>query len=725
MITRFWRNRPLAFKLTVIISSIIVFLVVIISALTIQRERQNFRAELEQQAALLLDTLAASGADSLYFLDADFLGDLMLNLGMFEVLVYGRFYDDHGRIVADAIDANNRFVSDPDPFGTELLASEEIQFIWEKDRLIAGRAVVLGAQTVGAVSVGLPTAPLAAKIDEVQTQGLVIAVTAVLVGMILANFVSRSITESLQEMAGVTRRIRGGDLTQRVDIRTGAELMALGDDFNQMADKLESTLRQMEMEIEERKRAQLGAQEAEEAAEAANRAKSVFLANMSHELRTPLNSILGFSQLMSRDEQISPSDKKRLAIINRSGEYLLLLINQVLDLSKIEAGRVSLTEIEFNLPYLLSDMQNMFAVQAQHNGVGFVIECADNLPEKITADETKLRQILINVLGNAFKFTEQGAVILHVSKDGEHLRFDVEDRGPGIADDEIEKVFEVFEQARAGRESGVGTGLGLPLSRQFARLMGGDMRVANIGGKLGQGAIFTFTITAKTAVFKQTPSPSITQRVVGLEDGQPDYRVLIVDDSHESRQFLSELLKPVGFNIRMATNGREAVEIAKEWQPHFIWMDIYMPVMDGFEATHKIQEDANNVPIIVAITASAFFEERERALAAGFNDFVRIPAQPTDILDTMRQHAGVRYKYMDIEHNHVEYEDSAPSTLPVLDVPAELIQQLQSATIRADMATVDSIIVSIEAYDTLFADKLKELADEYAYDKIIELLADK
>lgn len=725
MINRFWRNRPLAFKLTVIISSIIVFLVAIISALTIQRERQNFRAELEQQAALVLDTLAASGADSLYFLDADFLGDLMLDLGLFEVLVYGRFYDDQGRIVADAIDANNRFLSDPDPFGEELLASEEIQFIWEEDRLIAGRSVVLGAQAIGAVSIGLPTARLAAKISEVQTQGLAIAVAAVLVGMILANFVSRSITEPLQEMAGVTRRIRGGDLTQRVDIRTGAELMALGDDFNQMADKLESTLRQMETEIEERKRAQLGAQEAGEVAEAANRAKSIFLANMSHELRTPLNAILGFSQLMSRDEHISPQDKKRLAIINRSGEYLLLLINQVLDLSKIEAGRVSLTEIDFNLPYLLSDMQNMFAVQAQQNGVGFVVDCADDLPDEITADETKLRQILINVLGNAFKFTKQGSVILHVSKNGEYLRFDVEDRGPGIADDEIEKVFEVFEQARAGRESGMGTGLGLPLSRQFVRLMGGDMSVANIGGKPGQGAIFTFTITAKTAVSKQKRPPSTTQRVIGLENGQPDYRVLIVDDSHESRQFLSELLKPLGFNIRMAINGREAVEISKEWQPHFIWMDIYMPVMDGFEATRKIQEDVNNEPIIVAITASAFFEERERVFAAGFNDFIHIPAQPTDILDSMRQHLGLRYKYMDIEHNHVDHEDSTSSTLHLLDVPAELIEQLKSATIRADMARVDNIIISIEAYDVLLADTLRELADEYAYDKIITLLADK
>jgi len=700
-------------------------LVVIISGLTIQRERQNFRAELEQQAALLLDTLAASGADSLYFLDADFLGDLMLDLGLFEVLVYGRFYDDHGRIVADAIDANNRFISEPDPFGEELLTSEGIRFIWEDDRLIAGRSIVLGAQTVGAVSVGLPTARLAAKINEVQTQGLVIAITAVLVGMILANFVSRSITEPLQQMAGVTRRIRRGDLTQRVDIRTGVELMALGDDFNQMADKLESTLRQMEMEIEERKRAQQVAQEAEEVAEAANRAKSVFLANMSHELRTPLNSILGFSQLMFRDEHTSPQDKKRLAIINRSGEYLLLLINQVLDLSKIEAGRVSLTEIDFNLQYLLSDMQNMFAVQAQQNGVGFVVDYADDLPDEITADETKLRQILINILGNAFKFTKQGSVILNVSKNEEYLRFDVEDRGPGIADDEIEKVFEVFEQAQAGRESGVGTGLGLPLSRQFARLMGGDMSVANIGGKPGQGAIFTFTIMAKTAVSKQKSSPSTTQKVIGLEDGQPDYRVLIVDDSHESRQFLSELLKPLGFNVRMAINGREAVEISKEWQPHFIWMDIYMPVMDGFEATHKIQENTNNKPIIVAITASAFFEERERILTAGFNDFVHIPAQPTDILNIMHQTLGLRYKYMDIEQNHIEYKDSTSSTLHSLDVPVEITEQLESAAIRADMATVDSIIISIEEYDIPLARKLKELADEYAYDKIIELLADK
>jgi len=250
MTTLLRRKRPLLLKLTVTITTIVILVVAIVTLLTIRRERQTFQAELEQQAALLLNTLGASSVDSLYFLDADFLSDLMLDLGRFEVITFGRIYDRDGRIVADAFDPSVRFSFNPDSFGQQLLASKDTVYAWQDNQLVAGQAVTVGNDTIGAVSVGLPTASLAPKIAAVRNQGIVVAVSAVLLGSLLALFFSRSITEPLQAMVNATQRVRRGDLTQRVEVHTADELAVLAAHFNQMTDQLRETLHQMEQEIE-------------------------------------------------------------------------------------------------------------------------------------------------------------------------------------------------------------------------------------------------------------------------------------------------------------------------------------------------------------------------------------------------------------------------------------------------------------------------------------------
>jgi signal transduction histidine kinase/CheY-like chemotaxis protein len=728
-----WRQRPLALKLTIIITTIIVLVVAIITALTIRRERQSFQTELEQQASLLLNTLAASGADALYFVEADYLSDVMVDLGRFEVVAFGRYYDADGRVIADAIDPDSRFSMEPDIFGKRLLAGDETVFSWGESLLIAGRPVTLGSQKIGAVSVGLPTEPLAAKLTAVRNQGIAVALTVALIGLLLALLVSRSITEPLQQMIEATEHVRQGDFSQRVAIHTGDELEALGDHFNLMTAQLEQTLHQMEQEIEERKRAQTELETAKVAAETANQAKSAFLANMSHELRTPLNAILGFAQLMARRNTVTAKDRNNLDIIIHSGEHLLTLINQVLDMSKIEAGRMTLHEKEFNLYQLLEDLESMFRLRAQEKQVAFSVEANPDMPPLVVADEVKLRQVLINLLNNALKFTQTGHVILRVwcepgtaASDSHLLHCSVEDSGPGIEPEELEKLFEAFVRAKAGILSGEGTGLGLSLSRQFARLMDGDMTARNVGGEPGHGAIFEFTVRITPVAGAVTAVKTPSRQVVGLEPSQPDVRVLVVDDSWENRQLLVELLRPLGFQVQEATDGQEALNVWRVWRPQLILMDLHMPLMDGYEATRAILHQANGEkPVIIAITASAFSDERETILGVGCRDFIRKPVQTWHVLDTIHKHLGVQYRYAEVGAatavSHPTFtEKQMPAALAAL--PPELRARLQQATSQADMSQIEEIVTAVRPYNDPLANELKRLADDFEYGKILAWL---
>ncbi|MEL6381198.1 MAG: ATP-binding protein [Cyanobacteria bacterium J06626_18] len=334
-------------------------------------------------------------------------------------------------------------------------------------------------------------------------------------------------------------------------------------------------------------------QKAQEA-DAANRAKSQFLANMSHELRTPLNAILGFAQLIAREPEVPQPQREQIQIINRSGEHLLTLINDVLEMSKIEADRISLSENDFNLHWLLQLLEEMFLLKAQAKGLTLKFEHEANVPRNIHADEGKLRQVLINLIGNAIKFTEAGHVVVRTqvftpasqpASPCPTLTFAIEDTGLGIAAEELKTLFEPFVQTETGRTSQQGTGLGLPISQKFVQLMGGRIRVAST---LGQGSQFVFDIPLQLAkAVEETAQPP--QRVIGLTPNQPTYRLLIVEDHWENRQLLKRLLSPLGFELREAENGREALSVLATWTPHLIWMDIRMPVMDGYEATQRIR----------------------------------------------------------------------------------------------------------------------------------------
>ena len=475
--------------------------------------------------------------------------------------------------------------------------------------------------------------------------------------------------------------------------------------------------------------------EAKEKAEVANQAKSSFLANMSHELRSPLNAILGFAQIMTRSQTLPKEHQESVGIINRSGEHLLTLINNVLDLSKIEAGCITLNKQNFDLHCLLHDIHDMFQLKASDKGLQLRLEQAENLPRYIRTDEVKLRQILINLINNGLKFTEQGIISIRVSQNQSQitnhqssitelttLHFEVEDTGAGIAPEELDNLFEAFTQTESGKQAQEGTGLGLSISRKFAELMGGKMLVTS---RMGEGTVFSFEIQCLEVEATKVEELSTHRPIIALEPGQPHYRILIVDDKPVNRQLLIRLLHPLGFHLQEASNGKEAIEIWEKWEPHLIWMDMRMPVMDGFEATQKIKASTKGqATVIIALTASVLEEERAVVLSAGCDNFLRKPFRDEQIFKALEQHLGVRYVYEDLEPS---FEDNTQQqdVLTAENLQAlspELQLQLRQAVISASKKESAVVVKAIEEKNPVLSEAIAVCLHNFDYDKILNFI---
>lgn len=469
------------------------------------------------------------------------------------------------------------------------------------------------------------------------------------------------------------------------------------------------------------RRAQARAIKAQQQAEAANRAKSVFLSTMSHELRTPLNAILGFSNLMLNDPAATPEQRANLDIINRSGGHLLSLINDVLDMAKIEAGRIILESKSLDLGVLVRDITDMLSKRAEEKGLQLLLDQSSEFPRFIKSDKEKLRQVIVNLVSNAVKYTNHGSVTLRLAVQPEGnmllLIIEVEDSGVGISAADQERIFEPFVQVgKAATHKG--TGLGLSIVREYVKLMGGSIEVESTPDI---GTLFRVRLPVQRVEDADLMSAESAQgEVIGLEPGQPAYRILIVEDQLENQLLLQRLLQDAGFSVKVARNGAEGVEMFQSYRPHFIWMDRRMPVMDGLEATQRIRAlDSGKEVKIVAVTASAFIEQREEMLAAGLDDFVRKPYRPAEIFDCMTRHLGVRFIHK--QDAHIE-TDAALSASALANLPEAMRRELADGLILGDTGQLAKLVLRIKQQDDALAQVLANHIAAFNYLPILNAL---
>ncbi len=460
---------------------------------------------------------------------------------------------------------------------------------------------------------------------------------------------------------------------------------------------------------------------AKSAAENANRLKSEFLANMSHELRTPLNAVLGFTQLLAADRNLTEGQLEKINIVSRSGEHLLSLINDILDISKIEAGKQELHPVVFNPSRFVEDIHEMFSLRCKKAGLGLYVEYAGPpLPERVQGDLGKLRQILINLVGNAVKFTAEGGIGITVGPDGDQIRFSVTDTGKGIPREELDLILQPFAQASTNDNEG-GTGLGLAISSRFIQMMGGTLAVES---EVGKGSTFTFAVDLPA-----TDAPLPEERpdgvAIAVKKGT-EATVLIVDDKELNRLVLKEMLEGAGFLAMEAENGRVAAERAAEFKPALIFMDIKMPVMDGFEAMRKIRENPETARIpVFALTASAFVNDEKRILESGFNGFLAKPFKRSALFALIRDKSTVALEYETVEPNEREAVPDFES-LDFRSIAAEIgkgaVTELADSLMINDFTAIGALADRFRATEGDFAALVRYYADGFDEDSLQRVL---
>jgi signal transduction histidine kinase/DNA-binding NarL/FixJ family response regulator len=521
----------------------------------------------------------------------------------------------------------------------------------------------------------------------------IIMILSLLLALILAFKFQKVLTapiDSLLETMKAVSKFKDYSLSARK--MNNDELGTLVDSFNDML----AQIKNHEAELAK----------ARDQAMAANQAKSAFLANMSHELRTPLNGILGYAQILNKDRQLNEQQKTGIGIIQRSGDYLLTLISDILDLSKIEAGKLEIYPAEFHLKPFLNSLAELFKMRAQQKEIEFIYKFADNLPIGVSGDEKRLRQIVINLLGNAIKFTKQGQVSFSVEYYENKFIFKIIDSGIGIAKEELENIFLPFQQAGDKNSKEQGTGLGLSITKKLIDRMGGKLHVESV---LGQGSTFWVELELPVISTMVEEAKSIdTPQVIGYKNSENPLQILVVDDNWENRAILQNMLEPLSFKIITAVDGIEGVKLAAEHQPDLILMDLVMPEMDGFDATREIRKTLKDIPIIAA-SASVFEEHRQLSLDVGCNQFLDKPIRESELLDVLQRFLNVEWVYEELQDISIETTEEQPLVMLSTEQAASLLTLAKSGNIKGIInfaKQLDSELISM-------ANKITDLAKSF------------
>ncbi|MGD1699763.1 ATP-binding protein [Dapis sp. BLCC M229] len=560
-------------------------------------------------------------------------------------------------------------------------------------------------------------------------------VTYCLIGVVLLIFIGQfsltllPVIRSIQTLQIGATKLGMGDLSYRLDIQTGDEIEKLAQEFNQMAVKLAASYCSLE-----KKR---------QAADAANQAKSEFLANMSHELRTPLNGILGYTEILNRSQTWGEKEKKGIKIIHQCGSHLLTLINDILDISKIEARKLELQPQPIHLPSFLPGIGEIIRLRTEKKGVNFVYLPDTNLPEGILTDPKRLRQVLINLLGNAAKFTQKGKVTFRVKvidsmavqkqtedqipEDKVRLRFQIKDTGIGMSPDSLEKIFQPFEQVGEGKRYAEGTGLGLAITHNILSLMGSEIQVRS---ELGVGSTFTFEVDFPLAQEWQHKVMTNTEKQLIGYEGESQ-TLLVVDDKWENRSVIVGLLEPLKFNVIEAENGEDGLNKANQLQPNLIITDLMMPVMDGYTFVKQIRESEilKATPVIVS-SASVSSMDKQESLDAGGDSFLEKPVAADELFKLLQEHLQITWKYESIltpdateSRHHQNISKSKTETtntdmvLPPLADLENLFQLAQQGRLKKLVAAAQTLEQKNQDYAT-FVDRIVQQAKDFEIKKI-------
>lgn len=612
------------------------------------------------------------------------------------------------------------------------------------------------------IVVAVPERDFMAQIQANTRNTILLCIVATGVAITMGLITSRWIARPILQLSGASHKISAGQFQRPLPPACIKEVNVLVNSFNQMShkvqdystsleEKVQERTAALEQEICDRKQIEAQLEQAKSVAESANRAKSAFLASMSHELRTPLNAILGFTQLMGYKKIVHEEHHDYLNIINQSGQHLLDLINDVLDMSKIEANQVDLDYTHVNLPQLLKTLEDIFSLKAEAKQLRLKSAIHPQVPTHLYTDEGKLRQILMNLLSNAIKFTQAGDITLAINPTGnglstnsaptctttdaktQSLRFTVTDTGTGISPDEIVDIFDPFVQTKDGQRIPGGTGLGLAISQQYARLLGGEITVLSTPG---EGSAFSLTLSAGTTSSPK-PNPNPWQTTVHrLQQQSNPYRLLIAEDQYENRYLLQQCLKFSNLDIRLADNGETCFEIWQNWSPHIILMDLAMPVMDGYETTRRIKTTAQGKEtIIIAVTSYAFEENRRRAIEAGCDSFIRKPIEISELLSQLARYLEITPENSPTITNYPasgtasnttrEHTTAKPSGHSdgkhLARMPMTWIQQLQQVAYQCNDQQVMALLHEIPPTEVLLKQTLEELAKAYHFREIVTL----